>query len=482
MLMFHTLFWGKFGMNNRMGVVLFCVTLLLVAGVLSADGSEINTNSDSDLKYVKPPLLGLRISDEPEFKVDVKKHVTDHYNKIRTVSKDDSIVDLITQIDESIILGYLEGLTSFGPRVTGETACEQAAVYIYNEFESMGLQVRYDNWEYGGYSSSNVEATLLGVDQTSDDIYIICGHYDTVPEAPGADDDGSGVAAVLVAAQLLSQCTFNQTIRFVAFSGEEEGLYGSYMYVQEAYNNNDDIIGVLNADMIGFALDEYQGSQMYVFENEESEWLFDFTVDVNQEYDEHIGLELIHGGWSWGSDHYYFWEYGYDALFYHEYEFNHYYHSPDDTIENMNLTYDKKGTRLIVATLAELSGLSSVNLPPETPSISGQVKGNTGKDYEYTFVTTDPEENSVYYTIDWGDGNDMVYVGPYASGEEFKLTHNWSEKGSYIIKAKAKNTDGAESDWGILKVQMPRTRTSIILRLLEKYPNAFPLLRHILGV
>ena len=57
----------------------------------------------------------------------------------------------------------------------------------------------------------------------------------------------------------------------------------------------------------------------------------------------------------WGSDHYYFWEYGYDAVFYAEYNFNDYYHSDEDIIENMNITYATRFSRLILATLAEMA-------------------------------------------------------------------------------------------------------------------------------
>jgi hypothetical protein len=347
----------------------------------------------------------------------------------------------------------------------------------------MGLEVRYHNWIYGGYDSNNVEATLAGVNPSSDDIYIICGHYDTVYDSPGADDDGSGVAAVLAAAKVMSQCEFNNTIRFVAFSGEEEGLYGSYMYAQDAYNNGDDIKGVLNVDMIGFALNDEQASYIKIYEDDISEWLYDFTFSINQLYDEYIDLQLIHSGWSWGSDHYYFWEFGYSAIFFHEYEFNDYYHSSEDTIEHMNLTYDKKGNRLIIATLAELAQISSINSPPAKPNISGPAHGKPKIEHEYNFSTIDPEDNKVYYYIDWGDTTNTGWIGPYNSGEEINLSRIWEEKGTYIIKAKAKDFLGAESDWKTLEIKILRSRLindRLVLRILERLSNVFPILKYLL--
>lgn len=476
-------------MKNRRIIILFCLVIFLNASIFTANAIEINfskkynNNINGYFKPHEPPLPGLMVGNEPLFKVEIEKPIADNYQKIPSNSINFDIIDLINQINESMILGYLQNLTSFGPRVTGESGCIQAAEYLYNEFSAMGLQVRYDNWVYAGYDSNNIEATLPGVDPSSDDIYIICGHYDTVPSSPGADDDGSGAAAVLAAAYIMSQYEFNHTIRFVAFSGEEEGLYGSYKYVEEAYNNGDDIKGVLNADMIGFALNDNQAGYIKIYEDDISEWLYTFTLNVNQKYDEYIDLELIHSGWTWGSDHYYFWEFGYSALFYHEYEFNHYYHSSDDTIEHMNLTYDKKVTRLIIATLAELAQISSINIPPDKPNIIGPISGKPKIDYKYKFSSIDPEGYNLYYYIEWGDTTNTGWIGPYTSGEEITLSNSWEGKGNYVIKAKAKDVLGKESGWATLEITIPRMKIikeSLILKLLERSSDMFPVLKNLL--
>ena len=66
---------------------------------------------------------------------------------------DDIVISILEQVDETIYLSYLENLTSFGPRITGSDACKAAADYIYNQFESMGLAVRYHNWTSGIFIS-----------------------------------------------------------------------------------------------------------------------------------------------------------------------------------------------------------------------------------------------------------------------------------------------------------------------------------------
>ncbi|MFQ6104827.1 MAG: M28 family peptidase, partial [Candidatus Glassbacteria bacterium] len=276
----------------------------------------------------------------------------------RLVLFNEDLIELIEQIVDETAEVYIQNLTSFGPRVTGTPACDNAGDYIYDEFADMGLDVRYHSWSYGGYSGNNIEATLQGESPSSDSIFVVCGHYDSVSGSPGADDNGSGTAAAMVCAEVMSQYAFNHTVRFVAFSGEEQGLLGSHVYVQEAYNNGDNIVAALNADMIGYAESEYDRTHVKLYHDDASYWIVDFTDNVAQEYNEYINLDVVPSGFSWGSDHVSFWDFGYDAVFYHEWHFNPYYHSSGDVIGNMDLTYEKRVCRLIMATLAELAGLA----------------------------------------------------------------------------------------------------------------------------
>jgi hypothetical protein len=391
-----------------------------------------------------------------------------HYQKQLFKEVDEDVVSLIQQLTESMYLQYLEGITSFGPRVTGTDRCVQAGRYIYNEFKKMGLEVRYHNWSWSGRNGTNIEAKIKGLDASSDEIYIICGHYDTVPRSPGADDNGSGTAAVLSAANVMSQYTFNHTVKFVAFDSEEYGHLGSRSYVREAYKNGDNLVATLNADMMGYAESRIGEKRTTVYSNEESEWILDFTTDASQRYQTYIDIEVIPGGPYGGSDHASFWEVGYDAIFYWEYEFNPSYHSPGDVIENMNPGYATKVSKLIMATLAELSQLSE-NTPPDAPTIEGPIEGTAGEEYEYTVAAHDPHNQPIYFLIDWGDDTDTGWIGPYGSDEKVNVTHVWSEKGTYTIRVKAKDTHEEESDWATLKVNMPKCHlTSTILNVYQR--------------
>lgn len=115
------------------------------------------------------------------------------------------------------------------------------------------------------------------------------------------------------------------------------------------------------------------------------------------------------------------------------------------------------------------------NNPPEKPTIIGESSGKTGVEYEYTFASTDPEQDQISYFIDWDDDTSSGWTRRLPSGNYYNSSHTWNEKGEYIIKAKAKDIYGAESDWVILTVTMPKTYIDkailhFILNLLERFP------------
>ncbi len=113
-----------------------------------------------------------------------------------------------------------------------------------------------------------------------------------------------------------------------------------------------------------------------------------------------------------------------------------------------------------------------INNPPDTPIIDGPPTGRVGVDYEFTFHATDPEGDDVKYFIDWGDNN-SEWTDYYPSCTNVTVKYTWSEKGTYKIQAKAKDSYGAESTWRFLIVNIPKTRTtfnSFLLRFLEQFP------------
>jgi glutaredoxin len=127
------------------------------------------------------------------------------------------------------------------------------------------------------------------------------------------------------------------------------------------------------------------------------------------------------------------------------------------------------------------------NQPPNEPSIDGLTSGKAGEEYDYTFSVIDPNDDVVYYYIEWGDGNIEDWIGSYDSGEEVIISHSWDEQKTYTIRAKAKDSHDAESDWTTLEVTMPKNKPFIqnfplLNWLFERFPNMFPIIRHLLAL
>jgi len=129
--------------------------------------------------------------------------------------------------------------------------------------------------------------------------------------------------------------------------------------------------------------------------------------------------------------------------------------------------------------------INNPNNAPTAPDITGQASGKPGTAYKYDFVATDPEQDTLYYYVDWGDGTYTDWTGPYDSGVQASVNHVWSEKGTYIITAKAKDEHGAVGPDGTLEVTMPRSKVltnPFFLKILERLFDTFPMLKHILGM
>jgi len=275
------------------------------------------------------------------------------------------ILEIIQMVNETLILGYLEDLVDFSPRKTGTYGCERAAIYIYEKFVEMGIDTKVYNWTSFGnkynpgvFYGKNIEATLNG-NNKKDEIIIFNAHYDSVWISPGADDDGSGVAAVLAAAYVLSKFEFNRTIKFLCFSGEEVGLLGSKVYSKSAYENDDIILLEFNADMIGYAKTDEDEKKVRVYGTQDVDWYVDQIENLNIQFDFnfHLTRGILAEDMMGGSDYYSFSRYGYEAIAFFEGQWNQNMHTINDNIENMNIPYLTKTSKLIIASIAYLSDM-----------------------------------------------------------------------------------------------------------------------------
>jgi len=266
-----------------------------------------------------------------------------------------TIIEMINQINESLLFEYHYGLMKFGPRYTGSINCNLAAEYIYDAFQQMGLDVEFHEWRYGGFRSKDVVATLHGTDLNITAEYILCGHFDTIVGAPGADDDGSGSAAVLAIASVFRQYHFNHTIRFITFSGEEVGTYGSFTYARDASYRGDNIVAVLNMDMIGYASTTEGGRILRFFSPPRSRWITDYATTISQKYNEIIDMKIDTLPSYRGADNQAFVDYGFDGVWIAHQDGYPWGHSPNDTADHLNWSYYVKATKLMLAITAEIA-------------------------------------------------------------------------------------------------------------------------------
>src|SRR5258708_3722214 len=200
-------------------------------------------------------------------------------NAQTTIDRDPEIADMVKEVNADSLQSYIKSMVSFGTRSTvssttdpkkGIGAARNWVLYKFNQFAAVSggrLTAFVDTSTYAGdgkrvknnINLGNTVATLKGTDPKDNRLFIISGHLDSrrtdvmdgTADAPGANDDGSGSAAVLECARILSRHSFPATIIFVTVSGEEQGLLGSTYMAKKAKAANWDIEAVLNNDIMG---------------------------------------------------------------------------------------------------------------------------------------------------------------------------------------------------------------------------------------
>jgi hypothetical protein len=229
---------------------------------------------------------------------------------------------------------------------------------IAAHFEAYGLTVTLEPVYYSGTYYYNVVGTKLGVLYPEQEI-VLGAHYDSVSN-PGADDDASGVALVLDCARVITQYDSDYTIRFVAFTREEQGLYGSSAYVAD--HAGDDILAMVQADMVAYDPDTNH-ALIYGHDNPALP-LKNAVRQAITDYSDYLGISLTStdGGWNGQSDHAPFDAAGYQACLLIEGEVwsNPYYHTQQDSVDNLdniNYAFAVRMTKSVCGFLVDAAGV-----------------------------------------------------------------------------------------------------------------------------
>lgn len=365
-------------------------------------------------------------------------YTTEGFAQTQIVNRNQEIEAMVQEIKAENLQIYIEELVSFGTRHTfsgtqpGNRGIEPAQDYVLAKFKSFEANaggrlsskidkfiVEPDNRRVRERAEiGNVMATLQGTDPNDDRIFIISGHLDSraldvmdaTIDAPGANDDGSGVAAVIELARIMSKRSFPATIIFVAVSGEEQGLIGAAHLAKRAKEENWNIVAMLNNDMIGNSSSSEtninDNTRMRVFsegiplvETEEmaamrrainaendsrSRQLARYTKEIGERYVDQLEVKLIYRNDRFlrGGDHTAFAREGFTAVRFSEYNESYYHQHENVRVEDgiqygdlpefVDYEYIRKIAGVNLSTLASLA-----NAPSEPSNVGIEVMGLT---------------------------------------------------------------------------------------------------------
>jgi Peptidase family M28 len=255
----------------------------------------------------------------------------------------------------------------------------ETADFIESSLGKAGLTPRRDSYELRSQTCHNIEVEIRG---TRPEIVVVGAHYDSVIGCPGANDNGSGVAALLALARRFAGKPTGKTLRFVAFVNEEPPFFqtdemGSFVYAKRCRERGDKITAMISLETIGYFSDE-PGSQKYpapgfgllypkkgnfigFASDTQSRELLRVAVAAFRKTEklpcEGAALPPAIPGIGW-SDHWAFWQCGYPALMVTDtapFRYPH-YHEPTDTPDKLD--YDRfalvvSGMESVIAELAK---------------------------------------------------------------------------------------------------------------------------------
>lgn len=279
-----------------------------------------------------------------------------------------------------IAYGHMQYLSdNIGARVDGSDNILKAKEYITGEFESIGYDTELQNFKYNKKGTSIAATNIIVTKQgNSSKQIIVAAHYDSGDEGKGADDNASGVAVLLEAAKRMKDIDTPYTIKFIAFSGEEDNYKGSFYYTSQLTDDEiNNIIVMINMDSLT------AGDKMYIYGNSGSQGIY---RDKALEIAEGLGLAMgtnpgvlrdypagTTGDWS---DHYPFllkgipyvyfegnnWDTVADGDYSETAKFGNIMHTPNDTVSFIEKNYPGRIKEHLTAFVKVLDAMLSTDI------------------------------------------------------------------------------------------------------------------------
>ena len=418
------------------------------------------------------------------------------------IQRDPSIETMVKEVSADSLKSYIMQMVSYGTRNTLSSTTDKnrgigaARNWVLNKFNSFAKQsggrltsiVDTTTYQADGrrvdrpVNLGNVMATLKGTDPLDNRIFIVTGHLDnmrtsptdSVGDAPGANDDASGVAAVLECARIMSKRTFPATIIFLAVSGEEQGLLGASYLANKARKDNWNIEAVLNNDIMGSnnssETNIIDNTKIRVFseafsvadtgrraltirqlglENDgKARQLARYVKEIGERYVDNLQVVLIYRNDRFlrGGDHTPFVEKGYAAIRFTEMNENYYHQHQNVRTENgivygdlpefIDFEYLRKNSAMNLANLANLV---------KAPMMPDSVKIEVRRLSNYSFITWQaPKVGKVkgYYLLVRETTSPVWQRKIFTAEKEMRLPLS---KDNYFFAVQSVSADGNES-------------------------------------
>ena len=342
-----------------------------------------------------------------------------------TVTEVDArIREMMNQVNMDSLQATVQHLQDYGSRYFSSTTAYAASDWIAGKMEALGLEVEQQGFYVNSWAGTGEAApNVIGIQRGTlyPDTYVVCGsHFDSFTwdvlfggsNAPGADDNATGVASVLESARIMSQYEFEYSIVYCAYGAEEMGLYGSEAYASRCQQQGMDIIGYFNNDMNGYLY----GDEIHIdciYPNSVAP-IGDYYMNVANIY--FPGMPVQHVNFNEGdSDHTSFNNHGYMGIYpFEDYQnYSPYIHTTDDVIglSVNSFAMSQRYCQMNIGCLAEIA-----NPLGETPVLECNPVENFH--LEYPVVTKDMSS----ITLAWeeplpGSTSDRVRFDIYRDGQ-----------------------------------------------------------------
>lgn len=269
------------------------------------------------------------------------------------------IAALVDRVEQERLREHVDAIDEPRNAFAQPEALQRTADYIQGALEGYGYPVRLEPVTFSDATSPNIIAVQEGA-SCSERVFIVGAHYDSVDVTPGADDDASGVAAMLEIARVLADTRLPATVWFTGFTMEENGLVGSFNMAQDAADAGLEIVGMYSLEMIGYTTEE--SDFIVILGNTASVRLTDAYRRAQEAHVPELPSVIanVPGNGeeqrdSRRSDNAPFWDRGYQAMMVTDTANfrNPNYHEPSDTIDTLDFDFMTDVAKAMLATTVE---------------------------------------------------------------------------------------------------------------------------------